>query len=258
MKTRTYIIVLALSFLAVAGLSCQEELQEEPQEEANVSQPAVEEASPEAVALQTEDQKMSYAIGAQIGGNVKKVKEQDPEIDIELMMLGIQDVLAGKELALSSAENRQVMMAFQKRMRERQAAERAEQAQKNLAEGQAFLEENKTKEGVKVLESGLQYKVITEGTGETPAATDKVRAHYRGKFIDGREFDSSYKRKKPFECVVNQRIIKGWTEALQLMKVGSKWELYVPADLAYGERGARTIPPNAMLIFEIELLEIVE
>lgn len=258
MKTRTYIIVLVLSFFAVAGLSCQEELQEEVQEETNVSQPAVEDASPEAAALQTEDQKISYAIGAQIGGNIKNVKKQDSKIDIELLMLGVQDVLAGKELALSPADNRKYMMAFQKRMKERQAAKRAEQAEKNLAEGQAFLEENKTKEGVKVLESGLQYKVITDGTGETPKATDKVSTHYRGKLLDGTEFDSSYKRNKPSEFPAN-RVIKGWTEALQLMKVGSKWELYIPAELAYGVRGKPPrIPPNATLIFEIELLEIVE
>jgi FKBP-type peptidyl-prolyl cis-trans isomerase FklB len=258
MKTRSYVIVLVLSFFAVAGLSCQEELQEEVQEETNVSQLTVEDASPEVAALQTEDQKISYALGARIGGNINSVKKQDPKIDIELLMLGVQDVLDGKELALSSAENRKYMMAFQNRLREKQVAERAEQAEKNLAEGQAFLEENKTKEGVKVLESGLQYKVITEGTGETPRAEDKVKTHYRGKLISGVEFDSSYKSDKPSEFPV-KGVIKGWTEALQLMKVGSKWELYIPEDLAYGKAGrSPRIPPNSTLIFEIELLEIME
>jgi FKBP-type peptidyl-prolyl cis-trans isomerase len=135
------------------------------------------------------------------------------------------------------------------------AAKKAKEAAENLAVGTAFLEENKAKEGVKVTPSGLQYKVIQEGTGNTPTADDRVKTHYRGTLIDGTEFDSSYKRNRPAEFPV-KGVIKGWTEALQLMKEGGKWELYIPANLAYGERGRPNIPANSTLIFEIELLEI--
>jgi FKBP-type peptidyl-prolyl cis-trans isomerase len=142
-------------------------------------------------------------------------------------------------------------------MRQQQAAEKAKAGAENLAKGTAFLEANKTKEGVVALPSGLQYKVIKEGTGNTPVATDKVKTHYRGRLIDGKEFDSSYKRGKPAEFPVTG-VIKGWVEALQLMKEGAKWELYIPANLAYGTRDTPTIPANSTLIFEIELLEIVK
>ena len=142
---------------------------------------------------------------------------------------------------------------------EAQAAQKkvqAEQGEKNMSEGPKFLEENKSKEGVVVLPSGLQYKVITEGSGKTPKATDKVKVHYKGTLLNGKEFDSSYKRNQPAEFPVNG-VIKGWTEALQLMKEGSKWMLYIPSDLAYGARGAGgDIGPNATLIFEVELLEV--
>jgi len=152
---------------------------------------------------------------------------------------------------------KQVYTAWQQKMRAKMAAKQAKEAAENLAAGTAFLEANKAKEGVKVLPSGLQYKVVKEGTGNTPTADDKVKTHYRGTLIDGTEFDSSYKRNQPAEFGVT-KVIKGWTEALQLMKVGGKWELYIPANLAYGQRGRPSIPANSTLIFEIELLEIVK
>jgi FKBP-type peptidyl-prolyl cis-trans isomerase FklB len=198
--------------------------------------------------------KVSYIIGTQLAQNFMR---QGIEINIDSFMTGLKDTLAGKESALSTEETQKIMTAFQQHLREKQAAELAKQAAKNLAEGQAFLEANKTKEGIHVLPSGLQYKIITEGTGPIPTLKDKVRTNYRGTLIDGTEFDSSYKRNKPVEFPVTG-VIKGWTEALQLMKVGSKWELYIPPNLAYGERGRPGIPPNATLIFEIELLDIVK
>ncbi|UCG60240.1 MAG: FKBP-type peptidyl-prolyl cis-trans isomerase [Phycisphaerales bacterium] len=216
-------------------------------EEVAVPPPAGEGVAQEPIPLKTELDKVSYAIGAQLGQNFKV---QGIEVNVESLTRGLGDAMAGKELALSQGEIRQVMTSFQKRMM-------AKQGTKNLAEGKAFLEANKTKEGVKVLPSGLQYKVIKEGTGQTPTADDKVKTHYRGTLIDGKEFDSSYKRNKPAEFPV-RGVIKGWTEALLLMKEGSKWELYIPANLAYGERGRPSIPPNSTLIFEIELLEVVK
>lgn len=207
-----------------------------------------------AVALKTEMDKVSYIIGTQIARNFKS---QEIEVNLESLMGGLKDVLADKDLALSQEEIQQIYTNFQQQMKAKQTAKRAKEAADNLEKGKAFLEQNKAKEGVKVLPSGLQYKVITEGTGQTPTADDRVKTNYRGTLTDGTEFDSSYKRNQPAEFAV-KGVIKGWTEALQLMKEGAKWELYVPAELAYGERGRPGIPPNSVLIFEIELLEIVK
>jgi FKBP-type peptidyl-prolyl cis-trans isomerase FklB len=228
--------------------------QKGPKEEATASRPAGKALMPEAVLLKTESDKVSYVIGAQLAQNFRT---RGIEIRIEPLIWGLRDAMVGKELALSQDEMRQVMAGLQQRIREKRAAKRADQTANNLAEGKAFLEANKAKEGVKILPSGLQYKVIREGTGKTPAAEDKVRTHYRGRLINGTEFDSSYKRNKPAEFAV-KGVIKGWTEALQLMKEGGKWELYIPSNLAYAERGRPSIPPNSTLIFEIELLEVVK
>ena len=212
---------------------------------------AEEKPAQEPVKLENETQKISYTIGVQTG---QGLKAGGIEIDVDTFVRGIQDVLAGREPVLSPEEMRQVMMDLQQRM----MAKMQEQSAKNLADGEAFLEENKNKPGVKVLPSGLQYKVLKEGAGRSPNATDTVKAHYRGTLLDGTEFDSSYKRNEPTEFAVN-RLIPGWTEALQLMKEGAKWELYIPAKLAYGQRGAPPrIPPNSALVFEMELLEIVK
>jgi FKBP-type peptidyl-prolyl cis-trans isomerase len=210
--------------------------------------------SPQEMALKTEVDKVSYIIGTQIARNFKS---QEIEVNLEPLMWGLKDVLGDKELAMSQDEMQKVFTDFQQRIRAKQAAKAAKEATENLAKGTVFLDQNKSKEGVKVLPSGLQYKIITEGTGATPAATDKVKTHYSGTLIDGTEFDSSYKRNQPAEFPVNG-VIKGWTEALILMKEGAKWQLFVPANLAYGERGRPGIPPNSTLIFEVELLEVVK
>ncbi len=251
MKTKIYSVILALGCVMAISVFAAEKASQP-----TVSAPTIEaQATPaEASALKTELDKVSYIIGTQIAQSIKK---QGVEVNLEPLMLGLQDVLEGKTLKLTQEEIRTVYTAFQQRMRAKQTAERAKLATENLAKGKAFLEANKTKEGVKVLPSGLQYKVIKEGTGDTPTADDKVKTHYRGRLLDGTEFDSSYKRNQPAEFGV-KGVIKGWTEALQLMKTGGKWELYIPADLAYGERGRPSIPPNSVLIFEIELLEIVK
>ena len=244
MKTRIYIVMLALGCLIVMSVCAA---QKGPKEEVDVSHSAGEAATDKAVLLKTELDKVSYVIGTQIAQNFKK---QDIEVNIESLMWGLKDAMAGRELALGQDERQQVMTSFQQRTIAKQAA-------KNLAEGMAFLELNKAKEGVQVLPSGLQYKVIKEGTGKNPTADDRVKTHYRGTLINGTEFDSSYKRNKSAEFPV-KGVIKGWTEALLLMKEGSKWQLYIPSNLAYGERGRPGIPPNSTLIFEIELLEVVK
>jgi len=250
-KTKIYSVILALGCLMVMSVFAAEEASQP-----KVSVPTTQEQpiAPEASVLKTEQDKVSYIIGTQIA---KQIQRQGVEVNLEPLVLGLQDVLEGKTVKLTEEEIRTVYTAYQQRMRAKQAAERQKQATENLAKGTAFLEANKSKEGVKVLPSGLQYKVIKEGTGDIPTANDKVKTHYRGRLIDGTEFDSSYKRNQPAEFAVTG-VIKGWTEALQLMKTGAKWELYIPANLAYGTPGRPSIPPNSVLIFEIELLEIVK
>jgi FKBP-type peptidyl-prolyl cis-trans isomerase FklB len=205
-------------------------------------------------AFPTEKENVSYALGVQIGNMLKQTGE---EIDLKVFTQALEDVMKGKPLAMQQDELMQVLGDFQNKMRAKATKEMEDLASKNKAEGEAFLKENAKKEGVKTTASGLQYKVIKEGTGKTPKATDTVKVNYVGKFIDGNEFDSSYKRGEPAEFAADQ-VIKGWTEALTMMKEGSKYELFIPSNLAYGEGGRGPIPPNATLVFEVELLNIVE
>jgi FKBP-type peptidyl-prolyl cis-trans isomerase FklB len=209
-------------------------------------------------ALRTEMDKVSYAIGTQLGQNFKN---QGVDIKIGPLLRGLSDAMAGKPPALTQEEIKKVMADFSKQMMAKRQEQQKAEAAKNLAAGRAFLEANKSKEGVKVLPSGLQYKILKEGTGKSPTAENTVKTHYSGRLIDGTEFDSSYKRGKPAEFPV-KGVIKGWTEALQLMKEGGKWQLFIPPDLAYGEkgnpRGSGGIPGNSTLIFEVELIEILK
>lgn len=216
-------------------------------------------SDPAAVVLETDAQKSGYVIGTDIGG---RLKSQEMDIDRRALNAGIEDAFEGNEPRMSEEEAQAIIAKLVEERQAQQAeqqqaaqAEREAQAEKNRAEGEAFLAENKTKDGVVTTDSGLQYKVIVQGDGDKPNAEDTVEVHYRGTLIDGTEFDSSYARGEPAKFQVN-RVIAGWTEALQLMSEGSKWELYIPSDLAYGARGAgRDIGPDAVLIFEVELLK---
>jgi FKBP-type peptidyl-prolyl cis-trans isomerase FklB len=209
----------------------------------------------EQTALKTEKEKVSYIIGVNIGRNLKT---QSVDVDPDMISKGMKDVASGGKLLMTDEEMKATMTAFQKEMMKKREEELEKVGGKNEAEGEAFLAANKKKPGVVTLPSGLQYKVITEGKGKSPKATDTVTVNYKGTLIDGTEFDSSYKRGEPASFPVNG-VIKGWTEALQLMKEGAKWELFVPPDLAYGEKGAgNVIGPNATLIFEVELLSVGE
>jgi FKBP-type peptidyl-prolyl cis-trans isomerase FklB len=208
---------------------------------------------PQSGPAMTDKQKTSYSIGLNIGLNLH---EQEVPIDFATLSKGIQDGLANAKPALSEAEIRTVLMALQKEVADKQASKKKAMAEKNSKEADTFLTANKAKQGVVTLPSGLQYKVITQGKGPKPAATDTVVTHYKGTFMDGKQFDSSYERGEPATFTVNG-VIPGWTEALQLMPVGSKWQLWVPSKLAYGENGFQNvIPPNAPLLFEIELVSI--
>jgi FKBP-type peptidyl-prolyl cis-trans isomerase FklB len=207
----------------------------------------------ENLVLKDQKDKVSYSIGMNIGNNLKK---QSIDVNPDVLAQGIKDALSGSKALMTEQEVNETMMSFQKEMAAKQIERLKELGEKNKKEGEAFLAGNKKKGGVTTLPSGLQYKVIKEGTGETPELTDTVTVNYRGTLIDGTEFDSSYRRAQPATFPVNA-IIAGWTEALQLMKVGSKWQLFIPSDLAYGERGAgRDIGPNATLIFDVELISI--
>jgi FKBP-type peptidyl-prolyl cis-trans isomerase len=195
--------------------------------------------------------KVSYSIGLDIGTTFKK---QKMEINTDVLAAGVKDGLSGANPLLTPEEVRTVMTEFTKDMREKAATANKEAADKNTKEGEKFLAENKTKPGVKTTASGLQYVVEKEGSGAAPKETDTVVVNYRGTLLDGTEFDSSYQRGEPAPFPVN-RVIKGWTEALQLMKPGGKYKLFIPSNLAYGPGGAGgDIGPNATLIFEVELL----
>ena len=209
-------------------------------------------------ALTTRKDKFSYALGMNIGSGLgANLKKQSVEFDPNLVSQGLKDSMAGAKTRLTDDEAKAVLTEVQNEIQKQQQEKMKEASEKNKTEGDAFLAANKSKEGVVTLPSGMQYKILTAGTGPKPAATDSVVCNYRGTLVNGTEFDSSYKRGQPATFGVGQ-VIKGWTEALQLMPVGSKWQLFIPSSLAYGERGEPRggIEPNATLIFEVELLSI--
>ncbi len=200
---------------------------------------------------------VAYSIGADIGTNLLR---DSMMLNIDIMSGAIKDVMEGKEVKINEGERQNIMRSFSMKLREKQQAKAELEATENAKAGKDFLEQNKSKEGVLTTESGLQYKVIKEGTGAKPTASDKVKVIYAGKFIDGTQFDSNVGT--PDDKIVPfalNRVIKGWTEGLALMKVGAKYELYIPFELAYGAAGRQpSIPPSATLIFEVELLDIIK
>jgi FKBP-type peptidyl-prolyl cis-trans isomerase len=204
------------------------------------------------LALKTDKDKLSYAVGMNIG---RSIHSQSMEIDPAILLRGLKDEMAGKTV-MTDMEAHNTLMQAQQEAKKKTDETRQASMEPNKKAGDAFLAANKTKEGVVTLPSGLQYKILKEGTGPKPTPADSVVCNYRGTLIDGKEFDSSYKRGQPATFPVGQ-VIKGWTEALQLMSVGSKWQLFVPENLAYGDRGAGPdIGPGATLIFEVELISI--
>jgi FKBP-type peptidyl-prolyl cis-trans isomerase FklB len=203
--------------------------------------------------LTTQKDKASYAIGLNIG---KGLSRDSVDVDPKIVLKGLEDALAGGKTLLTDDEMKATLLTLQEDLRKKQEEKRQALIETNKEQGAAFLAANSKKDGVVTLPSGLQYKVLTAGTGPKPSASDTVVTNYRGTLLDNTEFDSSYKRGQPATFAVGQ-VIKGWTEALQLMPVGSKWQLFIPPDLAYGERGqGSVIGPNATLIFEVELLSI--
>jgi FKBP-type peptidyl-prolyl cis-trans isomerase FklB len=195
----------------------------------------------------SEEDTLSYALGVDIANSLKRSSIE--ELNYQAFVNGMSDIFEEKDLKMDEEKIKPFIRAYFTNLQE-------EKAQKNLEEGQAFLEENKNKEGIITTESGLQYEILQEGTGKSPVATDKVKCHYHGSLLDGTVFDSSVDKGKPAEFVLN-RVIPGWTEGLQLMKEGAKYKFYIPSELAYGKRGSRNIQGNTALIFEVELIEIL-
>jgi len=203
--------------------------------------------------MESNREKVSYCIGLQTG---KNLKEQFKDVDHELLKKGLDDALADKTPTLEHEEIKKILQFLQQQVQDQQRAMVEEIAQKNKEEGESFLESNKEQSGVQILESGLQYRVLQEGEGQTPSERDEVTVHYRGNLINGKVFDSTYERDEPAKFPVD-RVIPGWSEALKLMKEGDKWQLFIPSNLAYGETGyGPQIEPNSTLIFEMELLEV--
>jgi len=205
--------------------------------------------------FKSKKERVSYTLGMLYG---KQLKQGDVEVDFDQYLKGLKDASTGGKLLLTEEQGKEVYQTFLQELRAKQAEKQKAEGEMNQKAGEAFLAENKKKEGVVTTASGLQYKIETKGTGKIPTSNDTVACHYRGTLLDGTEFDSSYKRGQPMDFGV-QRVIRGWTEALLLMPVGSKWKLFIPSELAYGERGSRgmvPIPANSMLQFDIELIEI--
>lgn len=215
---------------------------------------AAEPGADKAMTLDTDEQRVSYGMGIGLG---QRIKQESFGIDVDAFSRGVKDAVAGAEQLMTQDEIMAQMQAFQQQQVAKQEAEMGKVAETNKAEGEAFLAENAAKDDVVTLESGLQYRIINKGDGAKPTATDTVEVHYQGTLLDNTEFDSSYKRGTTVSFPVNG-VIPGWTEALQLMPVGSKWELFIPSDLAYGPggTGGGPIGPNQTLVFEVELVSI--
>jgi FKBP-type peptidyl-prolyl cis-trans isomerase len=238
--------ILLATVIATALVGCNQEAAEPTAEAVPAPSPAT--------ALDTAEKRVSYGMGIGLG---QRLKQETFSIDVDVFAQGVKDAVIGGEQLMTQEEIMTEMQAFQQQMATKQQQAAGLAAEKNLAEGIAFLAENTVKEGVNTTESGLQYEVITAGTGAMPSPTDTVEVHYAGTLLDGTEFDSSYKRGSTVSFPVNG-VIPGWTEALQLMATGSKWRLFIPSELAYGPggTGGGPIGPNATLVFEVELISI--
>ena len=235
-QIQTIYKILGLSVLSLATVACNDKTETK-------------------LTLDSSMQKASYSYGVDVAS---RLKQQGIDLDITALNRGISDAYNGSKLALSDEEQLQAKTSFQEELRKQLTAKASAAGEKNIEEGKAFLEANAKKEGVITTDSGLQYKIISSGDGKQPAADNTVTTHYKGTLIDGREFDSSYKRNAPASFPV-KGVIKGWTEALQLMHVGDKWQLFIPSDLAYGpSKRSELIEANSTLIFELELLGIKE
>lgn len=248
-------IALISLAVVVATAACQQNA--EGDQTAGTAATAAQQKDPDAVpGLPTEKERVSYMVGMDLAKSLEPVKD---EIDLDTMHRALETSLSGGKLLLTEEQAQQVRESFAQKMQAQQIAKMMTQAKENQAKGQAFLAENAKKPGVQTTASGLQYQVITEGKGPKPSSTDTVRAHYKGTLLDGTEFDSSYERGEPATFMLPQ-MVPGWQEGIPLMNVGSTYRFWIPAKLGYGEQGTPggPIPPNATLVFEVELLDIAK
>ncbi|HEV8695924.1 MAG TPA: FKBP-type peptidyl-prolyl cis-trans isomerase [Lysobacter sp.] len=248
-------VALAMAALTLSVTACNPPA-DKAKSEGKTEEAAKGEEGPKIAGLPTEKDKVSYMIGMQMGKSLEQVKD---EVDVDVISKAIKASLAGEKLLMDEKQAQQVALAFGQKMQAKQIAKMMAEAKKNQDEGQKFLAENAKKPGVKTTASGLQYQVVTEGTGPKPKDTDIVRVHYKGTLLDGKTFDSSYDRGQPATFPLTG-VIPGWREGLALMPVGSKYKLWIPSSIGYGESGTQGGPigPNATLVFEVELLEIVK
>ena len=250
MKFQHVLALLALIALGLVPLGFQYARAEDAAPAETPGTEAGPAKEPSTTVLATDVERISYIIGLRMGEGFKKSKL---ELDVKTFVAAIEDVLKDRQPAMTEEEMMATEKMFQEKMMQEQQAETAN----NLEAAKTFLAENGKKEGVITTESGLQYIEVKPGQGEKPAATSKVRVHYKGSLLDGTEFDSSYKRGEPAEFQVDQ-VIPGWQEALQLMQVGAQYKLFIPPDLGYGDQGNPRIPGNSLLLFDVELVEIVQ
>ena len=250
---RHAVAVFSLSALALFATGCKPGDKAPAKPEAEAAKPG-EPASKAIPGLATEKEQVSYMIGMTMGKQLEQVKD---EVDLDTLVKAVKSSLAGEKLLLTDEQAREIGEAFGQKMQAKQIAKMMAEGKKNLEDGQKFLAENAKKPGVKTTATGLQYMVITEGKGAKPQASDNVRVHYKGSLLSGKTFDSSYDRGEPATMPL-AGVIPGWSEGLQLMTVGSKYKFFIPAALAYGEQGPPVIGPNATLVFEVELLDIVK
>jgi FKBP-type peptidyl-prolyl cis-trans isomerase FkpA len=248
-------VALAMAALTISITACNPPT-DKAKSEGKTEEAGKGDEGPKIAGLPTEKDKVSYMIGMQMGRSLEQVKD---EVDVDVIAKAIKTSLAGEKLLMDDKQAQEVAQAFGQKMQAKQIAKMMAEAKKNQDEGQKFLAENAKKPGVKTTPSGLQYQVITEGTGPKPKDTDIVRVHYKGTLLDGKTFDSSYDRGQPATFPLTG-VIPGWREGLALMPVGSKYKLWIPSSIGYGESGTQGGPigPNATLAFEVELLEIVK
>jgi FKBP-type peptidyl-prolyl cis-trans isomerase len=251
---KSLLLPAALLVAAAVAAGAQQAAQPAQKPAAQAAQPApAPAAQPTAGKPESAEDRFSYAIGMNLG---RSLKANEVQVNMDLLLKGLRDAVGGGQALLTDEEMQAAVQAMQQKVTAQQDAKRKVEGEKNKTEGEAFLAQNKQRPGVKTTASGLQYEVLKEGTGPTPKATDTVTVNYTGTLRNGTKFDSSVDRGQPATFVLNQ-VIPGWTEGVQLMKVGSKYKLYIPASLAYGERGAgNVIGPNEPLIFEVDLLSI--
>jgi len=243
---KTLLTAAVMAAFGVANVNALDPVAKPAEQKADAAKPAEKQ-------IPADKHNVSYMVGMDIGQGLSQIKD---ELDMAVVIQALQATMKGEKTELSKEDSMKVRQEFMQKLQAKQAAKTKEEAEKNKKEGEDFLAKNKTKKGVKATESGLQYEVIVEGKGSKPKATDTVKVHYKGTKLDGSTFDSSYDRGQPMTFPLNG-VIKGWTEGLALMPVGSKYKFYIPSGLAYGENGPPNIGPNAMLTFEVELLEIV-